>query len=317
MSSSSSPKAPLVSRLGDDNIKTYVKSQSIYQKAVRRVLKDRLTMVCITVLAFMAIMTLSAGLISSALGINPNETDPINRQQAFGWVHPETGTTHILGTDSVGRDQFTRLLVAGRVSLGIGFFGAIITLTIGVTFGIITGYYGGVVDDIFNWIITTLDSIPGLYLLIVISVVLTPSAEALVIAISLTSWTGVTRIVRGQTFQIRSLDYVTSARALGASAWRIMFSHIAPNLISILVVVLMRSIGGLMLAEAALSFLNFGVQPPTPTWGNMLTGAQEFIVSPNGIYLLLPPGLCIWVTVLCLYVIGDGVRDAFDPTSNK
>lgn len=313
----STSQTPSITNLTDDTVKTYVKSQSIYEKAVRRVFRDRLTMICIAILVFMASMTLLAPIISEALGINPNKTDPINRQNAFGWVHPETGKTHILGTDSVGRDQFTRLLFAGRVSLGIGFFGAIITITIGVTFGIITGYYGGVIDDIFNWIITTLDSIPALYLLILISVVMTPSAEALVLAISLTSWTGVTRIVRGQTFQIRSLDYVTSARALGASAWRIMFAHIAPNLISILVVVLMRSIGGLMLAEAALSFLNFGVQPPTPTWGNMLTGAQEFIVSPNGIYLLLPPGLCIWVTVLCLYVIGDGVRDAFDPTSNK
>lgn len=314
---SSTSKTPRISNLSDDGIKTYVKSESIYQKALKRIVRDRLTMICVAVLTFMAAMTLGASIISDSLGINPNKTDAVNRQKAFGWVHPETGKTHILGTDSVGRDQFTRLLYAGRVSLGIGFFGAIITLSIGVTFGIITGYYGGVIDDIFNWIITTLDSIPALYLLILISVVLTPSPEALVLAISLTSWTGVTRIVRGQTFQIRSLDYVTSARALGASAWRIMFAHIAPNLISILVVVLMRSIGGLMLAEAALSFLNFGVQPPTPTWGNMLTGAQEFIVSPNGLYLLLPPGLCIWVTVLCLYIIGDGVRDAFDPTSTK
>lgn len=315
MSTSSSTKE--VIRLGSHEATGYVKSESFYQKAFKRFLRDRLSMICAFILITMAALALAAPIIADSLGINPNRTDPINRQMPFGWEHPETGVTHILGTDSIGRDQFTRLLYAGRVSLGIGFFGATLTLIIGLTFGVITGYYGGVVDDVFNWIITTLDSIPTIYLLIIISIVLTPSAEALILAVTLTGWTGVTRIVRGQTFQIRSLDYVTSARALGASGIRIMFAHIAPNLISILVIVLMRSIGGLMLAEAALSFLNFGVQPPTPTWGNMLTGAQEFIVSPNGIYLLLPPGLCIWVAVLCLYVMGDGLRDAFDPAAAK
>jgi len=167
-----------------------------------------------------------------------------------------------------------------------------------------------------NWVITTLDSIPSLYLLIMIAAIFRPTAESLIFVIALISWTGVTRLIRGQTLQIRNLDYVLSARALGASVWRIMFVHIAPNLISITVIVLMRSIGGLMLAEAGLSFLGFGVQIPQATWGNMLTDAQEY-VRAGGIHLILPPGFCIWITVLCLYVIGDGVRDAFDPTSNK
>jgi peptide/nickel transport system permease protein len=148
-----------------------------------------------------------------------------------------------------------------------------------------------------------------------IAAVFRPTAEALVFAIALVGWTGTTRIIRGQTLSIRGLDYVVSAKAMGASPWRIMFVHIAPNLISVTAIALMRGIGNLMLAEATLSFLGLGVQPPQATWGNMLTKSQQFFNL--GGHLVLAPGLAIWVTVLCLYVIGDGIRDAFDPTMTK
>lgn len=299
-----------ISKLGGDETKQEIKSMSLTQRAIRRILRDRLTMTAIIILAIISILTLLGPTITSIMKIDPNATDGMNGMLPIG------SPGHLLGTDNLGRDQFARLLHAGRVSLGIGFFGAIVSLTIGLALGIMTGYFGGIVDDVMNWVITTLDSIPALYLLIMLSAVLSPTAEVLILVIALTSWTGVTRIIRGQTLQIRNLDYVLSARALGASVWRVMFVHIAPNLISITVIVLMRAIGNLMLAEAALSFLGFGVQIPQATWGNMLTKAQEF-VRAGGMHLIWPPGLCIWVTVLCLYVIGDGVRDAFDPTSTK
>jgi peptide/nickel transport system permease protein len=135
------------------------------------------------------------------------------------------------------------------------------------------------------------------------------------LVIAVTGWTGATRLVRGQTLSIRNLDYVLAARALGAPAWRIMFVHILPNLISILVISLTIGIGGVILAESALSFLSLGVQPPTPTWGNMLDDSRDFFRTTP--HLLILPGLVIFVTVLCLYIIGDGIRDAFDPTSMK
>lgn len=321
-----------VARLGDDDITEYVKSMSLTQRALRRVLRDRLTMAAIIVLSVLSLLTIFGPTITDVLGLDPNAANgqygmlrigatinipaaPLPGVRETSLI-PYEVSHHILGTDNLGRDQFARMLHAGRVSLGIGFFGAIISLTVGLALGIITGYFGGVVDDILNWIITTLDSIPVLYLLIMISAILRPTAEALIFVIALTSWTGVTRLIRGQTLQIRNLDYVLSARALGASVWRIMFAHIAPNLISITVIVLMRAIGNLMLAEATLSFLGFGVQIPQATWGNMLTKAQEF-VRAGGMHLIWPPGLAIWITVLCLYIIGDGVRDAFDPTSTK
>lgn len=307
----STSRATSITQLGDPGSEEAIVSKSLFQRAMHRLLRDRLTMIAAVILLILSMLALFGPQITQyVLRIDPNTTDALNRMQGIG------SPGHILGTDDLGRDQLARLLHAGRVSLGIGFFGAIISISVGLTLGVITGFFGGIIDDIMNWVITTLDSIPSLYLLIMIAAIFRPTAESLIFVIALISWTGVTRLIRGQTLQIRNLDYVLSARALGASVWRIMFVHIAPNLISITVIVLMRSIGGLMLAEAGLSFLGFGVQIPQATWGNMLTDAQEY-VRAGGIHLILPPGFCIWITVLCLYVIGDRVRDAFDPTSNK
>ena len=283
--------------------------ESLFQKGLRRLRRDYLTLAAMTILFIMALLALFAPLITNnLLNLDPNATNPSMQFRPIGTPG------HLLGTDDLGRDQLARLLHAGRVSLGIGFFGAVFTLIIGTTLGIMTGYYGGLFDDALGWVITTLDSIPSLFLLIIISSVLTPSAETLVLVITLISWTGTTRLMRGQTFKLRSTDYITSARAIGASSWRIMFVHILPNLFSITAISLAGGIGGLILAESALSFLGLGVQPPAATWGNMLTKAQTFYV--RGPHLVLMPGLLIFVTVLCLYIIGDGLRDAFDPRTN-
>jgi peptide/nickel transport system permease protein len=257
----------------------------------------------------LGLLALFAPIITNnIMQIDPNYTNPAQNLLPIGTPG------HLLGTDDLGRDQLARLLHAGRVSLGIGFFGAVFTLLIGTTLGVMTGYYGGIIDDIMSWIITTLDSIPSLFLLVIISSVLTPSAESLILVVTLIGWTGTTRLMRGQTFKLRHLDYITSAKAMGASPWRIMFVHIVPNLFSVTAISLAGGIGGLILAESALSFLGLGVQPPTATWGNMLTKAQTFYV--RGPHLVLMPGLLIFVTVLCLYIIGDGLRDAFDPRTN-
>jgi peptide/nickel transport system permease protein len=220
---------------------------------------------------------------------------------------------HILGTDDLGRDHLSRLLFAGQVSLGIGFTAALLSLGIGVSLGIVTGYFGGFVDDIVNWVIATLTSIPSLFLLLIISAVLSPGPFTLVLVLGLLGWTGTTRLVRGETLTIREREYIISARAIGASPLRIMFAHILPNLFSIITVTLAIDVGTLILVEAALSYLGLGVQAPVPSWGNMLTGAQTYFTK--GPYLVFAPGILIFVTVLCLYVIGDGVRDAFDPTA--
>jgi peptide/nickel transport system permease protein len=188
-------------------------------------------------------------------------------------------------------------------------------MTIGLALGVVTGFYGGIVDDAINWLITTLDSIPALFLLLIISSVLSPSAEALVLVLALIGWTGVTRLVRGETIALRGREFIVSARSVGASDLRIMFVHMVPNLFSIVVVTLAINVGNLILVESGLSFLGVGVKPPTATWGNMLTNAQTFFTK--GPHLVILPGMLIMVTVLCLYVIGDGIRDAFDPQMRR
>lgn len=280
---------------------------SLMIRALRRLRRDKLTIAAMTIIIILSLMAIFAPFLTDQVfHVDPNRTDSTLRFAPIGTPG------HPLGTDDLGRDHLARLLHAGRISLGIAFGGAFLILIIGLSFGTITGYFGGAVDDIMNWVITTLDSIPTLYLLLIISAILSPSAEALVIVLALAGWTGTTRLIRGETLAIREREYILSAKAVGASPWRIMFSHILPNLTSITAISLATSIGNLILIESALSFLNVGVLPPTPTWGNMLSNSQTFFTL--GGHLVILPGVLIVTTVLCLYVIGDGVRDAFDPT---
>lgn len=294
--------------------------ESLTTLAIRRLRRDKLTLLAIAVLAFLAIAAFTAPITTRLLGVNETRTDASKTfLTPFTWAAPTDAiegraqVLHLLGTDDLGRDHFSRLLYAGQVSLSVGLLASTLSLTIGVSLGILTGFYGGIIDDIVNWVIATLNSIPQLFLLLIIAAVLQPGAGTLIIIFGFLGWTGITRLVRGETLSIREREYVVSARAVGASPIRIMFSHILPNLFSVIVVTLAIDIGSIILAEAALSFLGLGIKPPTPSWGNMLTGAQSYFTL--GVHLVIMPGLLIFVTVLCLYVIGDGVRDAFDPQS--
>ncbi|GAB4517545.1 MAG: ABC transporter permease [Anaerolineae bacterium] len=301
-----------------------VKGESLYTKALKRLRRDKLTLAMLGVLTVLVLFSVSAPLLEQVLDVSYRRTNPNNTFQCPFWYDCERVSSrgevlvdlpgHVLGTDDIGRDHLTRLAYAGQITLAIAFTSALLSLTIGVSVGIITGYYGGLVDDFMLWLITTLTSIPQLILLVIIAATLSPGPETLILVLGFLGWTGTARLVRGETLSLREREFVVSARALGASDLRIMARHIAPNLLSIVIVTLAIDIGALMLAEAALSFLGLGVKPPTPTWGNMLSGAQQFFT--RGPFLVVFPGLLITVTVLCLYVIGDGVRDAFDPRVN-
>ena len=281
--------------------------KSLTQLAIQRLRRDRLTVIALSVLAILALLSILAPVISQfILGVDPNVTDAAQSK-----LLPIGAPGHILGTDNVGRDQLSRLLFAGQVSLGIGFASAILSLIIGVTIGIITGYYGGAVDDFVVWLITTINAIPGLVLLLIFAAMFSPDPMTLILVLAFLTWTQTTRLVRGETFAIREQEYVVSARAIGASSVRIMIAHILPNLFSITIVNLAINIGNVILIESALSFLGLGVLPPTATWGNMLSKSQTFFKT--GPHLVIFPGLLIMITVLCLYIIGDGIRDAFDP----
>ncbi len=281
---------------------------SLTTLAIRRLRRDNLTLFAMSVLVILILTSfLGAPILSETLGVSYTKT------QADKTFLTPGSYPHLMGTDDLGRDHLMRLLYAGQVSLSVGFIAATLAISIGVSLGVVTGYYGGVIDDIVNWMIATLNSIPSLFLLLIVAAVLRPSPVTLVLILGFLGWTGTTRLVRGETLSIREREYVISARAIGASPLRIMFVHIMPNLFSVIVITLAIDIGGIILTEAALSFLGLGILPPTPSWGNMLTDAQTFFTK--GVYLVIAPGLLIFITVLCLYVVGDGLRDAFDPTA--
>ncbi len=280
---------------------------SLSQLALRRMRRDKLTLAAMGVIIVLALLSIMAPVIERSLGVRFDATNP-----TFGF-QPIGTEGHFLGTDDLGRDHLVRLLYAGQVSLGIAFAAALLSLGIGLSLGVVTGYYGSIVDDLANWVIATLNSIPQLFLLLIVSAVLSPGPTTLVLVLGLLGWTGTMRLVRGETLSIREREYIISARAIGSSPWRIMFVHIVPNLVSIVVVTLAIDIGSLILVESALSFLGLGIKPPIPSWGNMLVNAQSYFTK--GAHLVILPGLLITITVLCLYVIGDGLRDALDPTT--
>ena len=270
-----------------------------------RLRRDRPTLAAMVMIMILASLALLAPIIGEVLGVDPYAQDLRKKYLEVG------APGHPLGTDELGRDHMSRLLYGGQISLGIAFAAAILSLCIGVAVGAFAGFYGGLVDDFILWFITTLNSIPGLFLLIIITAVLSPSPPTMVLVFAIIGWTGTTRLVRAETYALKQREYVIAARAMGASNLRLMFVHIVPNIFSLLIIGLSQAMVGLILAESALSFIGFGIQAPTPTWGNMLNNSLDYMRRAP--HLMILPGLLISVTVFCIYLIGDGLRDAFDP----
>lgn len=225
-------------------------------------------------------------------------------------LRPPSGT-HLLGTDTIGHDVFTRLLYAGRVSLLAGFAAAAVAASVGVIIGATAGFYGGGVDNVLMRMTDVSLALPDLPILIVLSRYLGGSVSGVVLVISLFAWRGVARLVRGEVLKLRGQDFTEAARALGATDTRILFRHLVPNALAPVIVAATLIVGQAILAEAALSFLGIGIQPPVPSWGNMLQNAQDFLLTAPR--LAVYPGLMIFLTVLCFNFLGDGLRDALDP----
>jgi peptide/nickel transport system permease protein len=259
----------------------------------------------VLLLALTVICVLGPPVVESVLEVDVTRTNSSERFALPG----EQG--HLLGADHLGRDQFIRLMYGGRVSLAIAYAASLMIILIGVVLGLLAGFYGGRVDDLITWGVNTLSSIPPLFILLIVSAIWQPSAEALIIILALTGWVGTSRLVRAEVLSLKERDYVLAARALGASDLRLLLSHIFPNLMSIVIVTGSIIAGNLILVESGLSFLGVGVQPPVPTWGNMLTDSRTYFVT--GVHLVIWPGLLIMITVMCFYLVGDGLRDALDP----
>lgn len=284
--------------------------ESLTRKALRSIRRDKLTLAAMSfILVLTAISMLAPVITDYIMQVDPNEP---NVPAKFA---PPLVDGYILGADDIGRDQLARLLHAGGISMAIGFFGSFFTLIIGLILGMIAGYFGGASDDILYYMVVMIGAIPSLYLLILFSSVFSFNAQALILVVTLIGWPGTLRLIRGQTLAIREKEYITAAQAMGASPPRIIFQHILPNLISVVVIDLALGIAGLILAESALSYLGLGVQPPQATWGNMLSNSFQYF--RHGPHLIIFPILMISVTVLCFYLIGDGLRDAFDPTFQR
>ncbi|MDX1576679.1 MAG: ABC transporter permease, partial [Kiloniellales bacterium] len=287
--------------------------QSVGRLLWRRFLRHRLALASLLVLVLLAAVACAAPLVEAALGHDANRVNLLARFAPPSAAHP-------LGTDELGRDLLLRLLYGGQVSLAVGLAAALGAAVIGTALGLLAGYYGGTLDALLMRFADTVIALPLLPLLIVLaSVDLTKlglpaglaasenvSLYRIVFLIALVGWTTVARLVRGATLSMRTREFVRAAEAMGAGASRVMLVHILPNVVSPIIVATTLSVGNIILLESVLSFLGLGIQPPIPSWGNMLTNAQELILTAPG--LVFYPGLMIFITVIAFNFLGDGLQ---------
>jgi len=218
---------------------------------------------------------------------------------------------HLLGTDQFGRDILSRILYGARISLAIGFVATAIAVTLGTLIGAVAGYLGGWVDAALMRFTDMVLAFPRLVLLILVVALFSPSLSLIILVLGLTQWPGTTRIVRGDVLSLREREYIQAARALGFGRWRIIFRHLVPNVLAPVIVTATLGIGNTIVLEAGLSFLGLGVQPPTPSWGSMVSDGRENLIGAWWIATF--PGLAIVLTVLAFNLVGDALRDALDP----
>ena len=276
-------------------------SISYWQDAFRRLKKNKVAMASLILLLIIVFMCIFAPYIS------PHPYD----EQNIEFTNQGPTLQHIFGLDDLGRDIFARIWIGGRVSLTIGVVGALVSLLIGVLYGGISGYMGGLVDDIMMRILEILSGIPYMVMVIIVTVFLGKGMSSLLLALCITSWTGLARLVRGQVLELKESEYVMAAKALGTPTLKIVTRHLIPNTMSIIIVQTTFSIPSFIFSEAFLSFIGMGIQPPLTSWGAMASlGQQQMAYYPHE---LIFPALAISVTMLAFNLLGDGLRDAFDP----
>ncbi|AET58549.1 oligopeptide ABC transporter, permease protein [Paenibacillus terrae HPL-003] len=255
--------------------------------------------------ALIILIVFSLGAIFAFLSPqDPNKLNVLERLQPPGAVH-------WFGTDDYGRDYFTRALYGGRVSLLVGFASMIIATSIGAVVGIVSGYFGGWIDNLLMRILELIMSIPSFLVILLLSVFLKPGVGNIIVIIALLMWMNIARVVRAETMTLREREYVLYAKASGQSTFGIILKHIVPNLIPVIIVGATNNIASAIMMESSLSFLGFGVQLPNATWGSMLNNAQGYIAQAP--YMALFPGLLILLTVLSFNVLGDVLRVGFEP----
>lgn len=282
----------------------------LFTLTLRRFVKHRMAVAGLIVLTTIIILVAGAPFFSTG--------DPF-KQNLRNRFQPPSATA-IMGTDDLGRDMWTRVLYGGRISLSVGLLAMGVSIVVGAIIGLLSGFYGGWIDSILSRITEIFLSIPRLFVLIAMGMFLRSadlpflkagSFAPIAIVIGVLSWMGVARLVRGATLELREREYVQAARAIGATNGRIMFLHILPNVFSPIIVSATLGLAGAIISESGLSYLGFGVQLPTPTWGNMLSNTQNQITTAP--WTVVFPGVAIFIIVIAINYIGDGLRDALDP----
>lgn len=252
----------------------------------------------------MTIMIFCVAFVHVIMPFDPEEPDLFNMVASPSWQH-------LIGTDELGRDLLTRTLYGGRVSLIVGVFAMLIAVTIGTLIGSCAGYFGGFIDNTLMRFTDFALAFPRIFVLILLAILIRPSIPTVVFVIGILSWMPVARLVRGSFLEIKNRQFVEAAQALGANTGRIMFRHILPNALGPIIVAASLGVADAIISESGLSFLGLGIQPPTATWGNMLKNALDQIFAAP--WTAIVPGFMIFLTVISINYIGDGLRDAFDP----
>ncbi|MHB8928623.1 MAG: oligopeptide ABC transporter permease [Bacillota bacterium] len=270
----------------------------------RRFKKHRLAVASAVFLIFLGLMAILAPLVAP---YNYRTQDLAAGRQLL----PVGTPGHVLGTDELGRDILSRLIYGSQVSLGVGFSSMAVSVVIGMIVGALAGYYGGWLDNLLMRFTDMVLAFPSLFLLIVLAAFIGPSPTTIILIIGGLSWMGVARLVRSSFLSLKQQEFAEAARALGLQDYRIIVGHILPNAMAPVIVAATLGVAYAILYESALSYLGLGVQPPLPTWGNMLSQAQAYLL--NAPMLVLFPGLAIFLTVLAINFLGDGLRDALDP----
>ncbi len=297
------PQLNLPKNANLNDVQSLGERRSLLSIIIAKFLQNKLAVVGLVMLAIIVISALLAPWIA------PHDPDFQNLRNRLAAPSAE----FLLGTDHLGRDIFSRLLYGGRVSLFVGFVAMVGAVTIGTTVGAIAGYFGGLVDAFLMRLVDVIISFPNIFLLITLVAVLEPSLDKLIIVFALLSWTGTARLVRGEFLTLKKREFVLAARTIGMSNTRIIFGQILPSAMGPVIVAATLAVGGFILAESALSFLGLGVQPPTSTWGNMLTYSQSVTIFRTAWWYPTFPGVMILLTVLSFNFVGDGLRDALDP----
>lgn len=279
------------------------KPETLTRIAVEKFMKNKLAVVGLVMLILIVLAAIFAPYLT------PYEP---STQELLKKLTPPN-SEHWLGVDTLGRDMYTRMLYGARISLLVGFASVTASIIIGTIVGAVAGYYGGLVDAFLMRVVDVFLSFPSLFFLITIVTIFSPSINMLIFAFALFGWTGTARLVRGEFLSLRTREFVLAAKTMGVRSSKIIFSHILPNAMGPIIVSATLNIGIIILAESALSYLGLGVQPPTPSWGNMLQDAQNITIMYQSPWYPIFPGLAIFVTVIAFNFVGDGLRDALDP----